>query len=128
VLPDPERCRAPCPGLAAVLNRSFNQDQRLHGWMQRTGRRLIHQPDISLVAVPAPVMTDSFSPTIEDGLILSLVVGTADGEGVLGPDDKGGPVAAHSNKGFLQRCVVRIRHADVNRAVGKLQHIFAGLF
>jgi hypothetical protein len=42
--------------------------------MQRTGRRLIHLPDISLVAVPAPVMIDSLSPAIENGFILALVI------------------------------------------------------
>src|SRR5690348_1233539 len=88
---------------------------------------LIDKPDVALIAGAAPVMVGALFPAVEDRLVLALVVGTAEREGVLGPDDKRGPLAARLLERLLQPVELRRRHADVDGALGQRQKIDAGI-
>ena len=70
--------------------------------MQIVLARLIDEPDIALVPGAAPEMIVAFLPAVEDRLVLALVVGAAQGEGILRPDDEGRPMAAGLLEGLLQ--------------------------
>ena len=48
-------------------------------------RRLVDEPDVALVPGAAPVVIVPCRPAVEDRLILALVVGAAEGEGVSSP-------------------------------------------
>ena len=65
---------------------------------------LVDEPHVALVPGAAPEMFVAFLPAVEDRLVLTLVVGAAQGEGVLGPDDEGRPMAAASLKAFCRVC------------------------
>ena len=54
----------------------------------------LNVPDIALVPIAAPVAFHALRPAIEDRLVLALVIGAAEGEAVLRPDDEGRPMAA----------------------------------
>jgi hypothetical protein len=66
-------------------------------------RRFVEKPDVPLVTGTTPEMVCAFAPAIEDGFVLALIIGAPQGEGVLGPDDEGGPFATSVTKGLLQR-------------------------
>ena len=51
-------------------------------------------PHIALIAGAAPVVIGAIAPAIENRLVLTLVIGASQGEGILGPDDEGRPLAA----------------------------------
>ena len=70
--------------------------------MQIVFVRLLDVPHITLVACTAPVVLSTVFPAVEDGLVLALVIRAAHGEGVLGPDDEGGPLAPCGAKRCLQ--------------------------
>ena len=52
------------------------------------------RPVVALVARAAPEMLTTFTPAIKNGLILSLIIRTPQGEMMLGPDQKRGKMAA----------------------------------
>ena len=62
---------------------------------------------VALIARTAPVVVSAFLPAVEDRLILPLVVGAAEREGILGPDHEGGPFAPGLAKRPLQRVELR---------------------
>ena len=49
----------------------------------------VKKPDITLIARTTPEVITAVFPAIENGFILALVVGAAEGECVFGPDDEG---------------------------------------
>jgi hypothetical protein len=61
---------------------------------------LVDEPHVALIARPAPVVLAAVLPAIEDRFVLALVIGTAQCEGILGPDDEGRPFAAGGGEGF----------------------------
>jgi hypothetical protein len=65
--------------------------------------RLVEEPDIALVARAAPVVIGAVFSAVQDRFVLALIVGAAQGEGVLGPDDEGRPFAAGLAECFLWR-------------------------
>src|SRR3546814_13592894 len=77
-------------------------------------------PYTTLFRSPVAVLT--FGPTIQDGLVLALVVGAAERECVLGPDDEGGPLATGGAESLLPRVQFAGRHGDVGGACTALQH------
>ena len=95
--------------------------------MQVVLHRLIDEPDIALIPGAAPVVVAPFLPAVEDGLVLPLVVGPAEGERVLGPHDERGPLAARGREGPLQRVQLGAAHADVAGALGDRQDVDASV-
>ncbi len=85
--------------------------------------RLVEKPDISLIAVAAPVVVGTLFPAIEDRLVVALVIGPPKREGVLRLDYEGRPLATGLAEGLLQRVELQRRHADVDRALGDAQNI-----
>jgi len=73
------------------MNTSAGQSRLrdLRGRVQIVLLRLFDVPDVALIAVAAPVALRTLGPTVEDGLVLALVVGAAQRESVLRPDDEG---------------------------------------
>ena len=111
---------------AAVFNGSLHQRHRFGRWVERNGSGLVKTPDVALVPVTAPVVLVPFPPAVEDRLVLALVIGSAQGEGTLGPDDELGPVTSSVDEGPLLGVQFRAGHEDVYRAVGVGQHVLAG--
>src|SRR5205823_3475381 len=81
---------------------------------------------VALIASAAPVVFAAFMPSIKDGLELPLVIGAAQRERVLSPDEKRGPVSAGFRKGTVESVQLRRGHADVERARGVCEHVPAG--
>ena len=58
-------------------------------------------------------MISAFLPSVQDWLVLSLVIGAAKRECVLGPDDECGPMATRIRKAFWSvsssECVRELR-------------------
>ncbi len=94
--------------------------------MQVVFDRFVEEPHIPLVPGAAPEVVGSFRPAIEDGLILALVVGPAESESILRPDDEGGPFAAGLSEGLLQRIQFAGGHADVAGALGDCKQVGEG--
>jgi len=86
---------------AAVGERLFNQRHGLHGRMQIVDFWFGNKPHISLVPRAAPKAFRSLTPTIQNRFVLSLVIGSAQREVVLRPDQKGRKMAAR----FRERLV-----------------------
>jgi hypothetical protein len=53
--------------------------------------RLVEKPDVGLVALSTPVVFFAFRPAVQDGLVHPLIIRSAQGEGVLGPNYVCGP-------------------------------------
>ncbi len=106
------------PALARVPDRPLDQGNGLHGRMQVVTDRLVEKPHIALVAGTAPVVVGAFLPAVEDRLLLALVVGPAEREGVLRPDDERRPLAARGRERPLQGVQLRAAHAHVHGALG----------
>lgn len=62
--------------------------------MYWASRGLIEIPDVTLAPVTAPVMFGSLPPVVEDGFVLSLVVGKVHSGGIFGPEHVGDSVSA----------------------------------
>jgi hypothetical protein len=69
--------------------------------MQVVAGRFVEVPDVALVTCSAPEVVGASGPAVEDRLVLALLVGAAEREGVLGPDDRGRPVAAFCLEGVF---------------------------
>ena len=85
-----------------IADGPFHQFHRLHGRVQIILLRLLDLPDVALVTITAPVAIGTLGPAVENWLVLTLIVGTPQGESVLGPDDEGGPVATGGTECCLQ--------------------------
>src|SRR6516225_2833453 len=88
--------------------------------------RFVKEPDVALVARSAPEVLGAFRPAIQNGFVLTLIVGTSQGENVLGPDHIGGPMTAGSGEGSVQSMQLTRRHAEVERPRTRRQHGRAG--
>jgi hypothetical protein len=62
--------------------------------MERSVGRSVDLPHVVLVSVAAPVVACPFPPTEPDRFVCPLVVGTAQDEAILAPDDRVGPVTS----------------------------------
>ena len=90
-------------GLARILDGTFHQIDWLHGGVQIIDARLVHKPDIALIARTAPVPIIAFLPAVKDRLVLALIIRASQREGVFRPYNKSRPFAACGYKRFLQR-------------------------
>ena len=122
-----ERVEHDVPALARVADRPLDQRHRLHGRVQVVPDRLVEEPDIALVPGAAPVVVAALLPAVQDRLVLALVVGAAEGEGVLGPDDERRPLAAGGCERLLQRVQLGRAHAQVHGALGDAEDVDAGV-
>ena len=95
--------------------------------MQAIALGLGYEPDITLIASAYPIVTLAFLPAIKDGLKLALIIGMAEREAVLGPDQKRGPVAACVGERTVQRVQLRRGHADIHGAFCDRQYVRARL-
>src|SRR5580658_4838800 len=68
---------------AAIANRAPHQIDGFHRRMKIVAHRLVHQPYVALVLVSAPIMFRPLAPSLEDRLILTLIIRTSQREGVL---------------------------------------------
>ena len=93
------------------------------GSLQRGGILGGDAPDVTLVAVTAPVTFRAFAPAVPDGLVLALVVGASEGEAVLRPDDRVRPVRAGLLKHARDERPLLAAHAHVERAVHVLDQV-----
>ena len=75
--------------------------------MQIVDTRLVIEPDICLVSVAAPEVIGSLLPAVQDRFVLTLVIRSAQREGVLGPNHESRPLAARIQPGFLQGVQLR---------------------
>jgi hypothetical protein len=69
--------------------------------------RLVEEPHVALISGSAPVVIVTFAPAIENRFVLPLVIGAAEGEGVLRPDYEGAPLPAGRSERRLQRVELR---------------------
>ena len=76
------------PACWTVGDRRLDERERLHRRMRLGLRRSRDLPDVALVAVAAPVVLGALAPAEPDRLVLPLVVGAAQDEAVLLPDDR----------------------------------------
>ena len=84
-------------------------------------------PNVGLVSVTTPIVSLVAHPAVEDRLILSLIIGPAQGKGILGPNDKGGPFAAGFHKCRIKSVQFGRTHANVSGTLAIHQHIGAGI-
>src|ERR1700694_2323286 len=87
---------------AAVADGAFHQLHRLHGGMQIVDLRLVHMPDIALVAGATPIVITTFTPAVEQHLKSSLIIRSAKRERVLTPNAERGPMATGVGESFVQ--------------------------
>jgi hypothetical protein len=103
------------------MNTSAGQSRLrdLRGRVQIVLLRLLDCPHIALVAVAAPMARRALGPSVQDRLVLALVVGTAQREGILRPDDEGRPFATGGAERGLQHIEFagRHRHVDATAAM-----------
>src|SRR5690606_20578137 len=104
--------------LGRVADGALDQRDRLHRRVQIILRGLVEVPDVALIAVAAPIVIGALFPSIEDWLVLALIVGAAEREGVLSPDHERRPLAPGLAERILQSVELRRRHAHVHRALG----------
>ena len=71
-------------------------------------------------------MIRALLPAVQNGFVLALVVRATEREGVLGPDDERGPLAARLDPGLLQGVQLRGAHGHVAAALGDHQQVHAG--
>ena len=109
------------------MNRTLDQLNGLHGRMQVVDPGLVVVPDVRLVTVTAPEVISSLLPAIENGFVLALVVSATEREGVLRPDDEGGPLATCINPSLLQCVQLRRAHAHIASTLGHDQEVQAGV-
>src|SRR5690606_13274848 len=91
------------PGLAAVAHGAFHQFHGLHRRVQIILDRLGDLPDVALVARATPIVIAAVTPSVEDGLVLALIVGATQRKRVLRPDNEGRPLTARRTEGRLQK-------------------------
>ena len=72
----------------------------------------------------ASVVLATLAPAIEDRLELALVVSSAEGEGVLRPDDEGRPFPTGGAKRGPQPIQLGRRHRDIDRTLGHREYLF----
>ena len=81
VVPEP-------PNKSRMISRLFDEladgalDQfdRLHRRVQIILHRLVDEPDVALVACAAPIMIGSVLPTVQDRLVLALIIRSTERE------------------------------------------------
>ena len=78
-----ERIKHNVAGFARVADRPLDQGDGFHRGMEIVARRLVHEPDVALIPRATPVMIVTVAPAVEDRLVLALVVGAAEREGVF---------------------------------------------
>ena len=61
--------------------------------MKIVAGRFLDIPDVTLIAIATPMPTAAFRPAIQDRFVLTLVIRSAQGEGVLGPNDERRPLS-----------------------------------
>ena len=90
-----------------------------------TGSREV--PDIALVAIAAPVMRLAFGPAVPDGLVGVVVIGAAQDELVLAPDQRVGPVPPGCPHGGVECGPLLTGHEQVDGARGEGDDVRRGL-
>ncbi len=103
-----------------VTDSPFN---RLHSRMEIIFDGLVEEPDIPLVSGTTPEVIGTFFPAVENGFVLALVISATESEGILGPDQEGGPLASRIPKGSLEGVQLRRRHAYIERAFADREHV-----
>ena len=63
----------------------------------------LDEPHVTLIAGTAPEMVRALAPSVQDRFVLPLVIGPAQREMVLGPNDECGPVPTGVGEGLVQR-------------------------
>jgi hypothetical protein len=69
--------------------------------------RFVSEPHISLIADSAPVVLGALPPAIENGLVLPLIIGSAECKVILRLDHEGRPVTAGFHEGLVKRVQFR---------------------
>ena len=95
--------------------------------MEIVPRRLVEEPDIALIPRAAPVVVVPLLPAVEDRLVLALIVGAAEREGVSWPRSRTSTTCRRRPECALQRVQLRAAHADVARALGDREDVGAGV-
>ena len=118
-----QRIQRDIAAFGRVADGPLDEACRLHSRVQVVPGRLVEKPDVALVAGTTPVVIDADLPAILDRLVLSLIIGTPEREGILGPDHEGRPFAAGLAEAFCSRSrsdddmqTTCRRHADVDGA------------
>ena len=97
-----EQVQDDVPALRGIADGALNEFHQLHGGVQVVDPRLVDEPHVTLIAGAAPEVLAAVLPAVEDRFVLALVICSAQGEGVLRPDDECRPFAAGRLKGPLQ--------------------------
>jgi hypothetical protein len=95
------RKRVDVAGLAAIEESTPHQLHRLHGGMQIVDLGLVHIPDIALISCATPVVSAAFAPTVQERLVLALIVGTAKRKSILAPNAECGPMPTSLGERFV---------------------------
>src|SRR5262249_3823722 len=109
--------------LAAVRHRPLHQLHGLGRWMLPIRHGPRDEPDVTLILRAAPVVVRAFTPPVQDGFILALIVCPSQREMAFGPDHEGGPVAAGVGERTVEGMQLRTTHANVDRAVAYLDQV-----
>src|SRR5688572_23164232 len=83
----------------------------------------VNLPDVTLVAVAAPEVLRTFSPAKPKGFVLPLVIGAAQHEAVLGPDDRRAPMRSGVIKDARDRRPFLAGHGNVEGAINAGQQV-----
>src|SRR6266404_9130159 len=93
--------------------------------MQIIDARFVQAPHIALISCATPVVSAALPPTIQNRLVLALIIGSAQGKRVFVPDHKSGPMAPRLSERLVQRVELRRRHADVDGTASHRKQIDA---